>query len=259
MLSQLFDNWQGGGDEQKYRSEVCWRFRGEETHHHGANGYPQKGWSKAEWQFALHDPSYSGSGVFLERSTAIQSKGACRCERERAARAFLSGLPMEIRNGHHQQEKPLFWGKSGGVSENRQSHRTPRRKQEGFLPLGRASIAFGYTALVPGGDCSALTEPVGENGRSPPPPKPGERQNTSREKGQKTPPISEQDKGGMRPEAVYRRKTPSGRAGRQVKGVCWKTVNYAILKLDCLQQPETEPFFSMLTRMSRPYSGNRPD
>ena len=54
----------------------------------------------------------------------------------------------------------------------------------------------------------------------PQPLKGGERQNTSWEKGQKAPPISEQDKGGMLPEAANRRKTPSGRAGRQVKDVC---------------------------------------
>ena len=54
----------------------------------------------------------------------------------------------------------------------------------------------------------------------PQPLKGGERQNTPWEKGQKAPPISEQDKGGMLPEAANRRKTPSGRAGRQVKDVC---------------------------------------
>ena len=38
------------------------------------------------------------------------------------------------------------------------------------MPLGRASIASGYTALVASGDRLALTEPAGENGRTPQPP-----------------------------------------------------------------------------------------
>ena len=126
-------------------------------------------------------------------------------------RAFLSGFPVEIRNGgHHPQGKPPFWGKSGEVSENCQNHRTARRKQEEYLPLGRASITSGYTPNAGAGETRLF----------PRPPNGGERQNTSWEKGQKAPPISEQDKGGMLPEAANRRKTPSGRAGRQVKDVC---------------------------------------
>ncbi len=38
-----------------------------------------------------------------------------------------------------------------------------------ILPLGRASRATGCPALVACGDFSALTEPVGENGRIPQP------------------------------------------------------------------------------------------
>ena len=43
-------------------------------------------------------------------------------------------------------------------------------KSRKYLPLGRASIASGYTALVASGDRLAPTEPAGENGRTPRPP-----------------------------------------------------------------------------------------
>lgn len=118
MLSQLFHHWQGGGDEQKYRSEVCLRFRGKETHHHRANVHSHKGWSKAEWQLTLHDPSYSGSGGLLERSTAIQSKGAGRCEREGASWAFLSGVPAGVGNGHTTHRESRHFGANPGKSSS---------------------------------------------------------------------------------------------------------------------------------------------
>ena len=83
-------------------------------------------------------------------------------------RAFLSGFPVEIRNGgHHPQGKPPFWGKSGEVSENCQNHRTPRRKQEEFLSLGRASIASGYTPSAGAGQTRLSPSPLkGEKGKT---------------------------------------------------------------------------------------------
>jgi len=65
---------------------------------------------------------------------------------------------------HHPQGKPPFWGKSGKVLKSCQNHRTPRRKQEEFLPLGRASIAFGYTPNAGAGQTGSPPGPLkGEN------------------------------------------------------------------------------------------------
>ena len=126
-------------------------------------------------------------------------------------RAFLSGFPVEIRNGgHHPQGKPPFWGQIwGSFRKLPEPQNTPQKA--GGIPVsgqGKHSVRL-YTVRRSRAN-PAFPQPL----------KGGERQNTSWEKGQKAPPISEQDKGGMLPEAANRRKTPSGRAGRQVKDVC---------------------------------------
>lgn len=75
-------------NEQEHSEQTCPGARSKETHYHRANVHLHKGWPKAEWQLTLHDPSYPGSGGLLERSAAIQSKGAGRCEREGASEPF---------------------------------------------------------------------------------------------------------------------------------------------------------------------------
>ena len=54
----------------------------------------------------------------VERSTAIQSKGAGRCEREGASWAFLSGVPAGVGNGHTTHRESRHFGANPGKSSS---------------------------------------------------------------------------------------------------------------------------------------------